>query len=186
MKRPVLIALLAAGVVALAAGGYALAAAPGGSGSASDDVVVRSSTVTVPAAGGSRFAKSSFSVACAAGETAIGGGFRAARSIVLLAGSYPDGASRWVLALANAGPRRTQATVYAICRRNTGGSTTGTSSGGTTGGTTDDGTTGGGRPAAERPGGRRATESTQAGPRTPVSCGFAATPVPQSDSEGNQ
>ena len=182
MKRPVLIALLAAGVVALAAGGYALAAAPGGSGSASDDVVVRSSTVTVPAAGGSRFAKSSFSVACAAGETAIGGGFRAARSIVLLAGSYPDGASRWVLALANAGPRRTQATVYAICRRNTGGSTTGTSSGGTTGEerpTTE-------RPAAERPGGRRATESTQAGPRTPVSCGFAATPVPQSDSEGNQ
>jgi hypothetical protein len=144
MKRPVLIALLAAGAVALSAGGYALAAAPGGSGSAADDVVVRSSTVTVPAAGGSRFAKSSFSVACGAGETAIGGGFRAARSIVLLAGSYPDGASRWVLALANAGPRRTQATVYAICRRNTGGSTTGTSSGGTTGGTIDDGTTGGG------------------------------------------
>jgi hypothetical protein len=142
MKRPFSVALLAAGCVALAAVGYALAAVPAGSGSSADDVVVRSTTVTVPGSGPARFSRRSFSVACAGGEVAIGGGFRASGGTVLLASSYPNGPSSWTLTLANAGDRRLQATVYAVCLRGSGGITTGTSTDGTTTGTTDDDTTG--------------------------------------------
>jgi hypothetical protein len=84
--------------------------------------------------------KATFSVACAQGEAAIGGGYRTG-GVVFLAGSYRGSASSWTVVLANQNQRSVGATVYAVCLRSSGGGGTGTGTSGT--GTTNDDSTGG-------------------------------------------
>lgn len=75
---------------------------------------VRTSTVTVPASTANRYVKATFQVACAPGETPIGGGYRAGRGLVWMIGSYPS-ANAWSVVLTNEHPRRRSATIYAVC-----------------------------------------------------------------------
>jgi hypothetical protein len=132
MKRSLLAALGAIGLLAVASGGFAFAWS-GREAQATDPVAVRSTSVTVPAAKPNRYVKAEFAVSCLPGELAVGGGYRSA-GFVWMAGSYPASAGAWTVVLANGRTRSTTATVYAVCLGN--GTTPGTTGGTTTGGTT--------------------------------------------------
>jgi hypothetical protein len=137
MKRSLLAALGAVGLVVVAFGGFAFAWSAGAVDS-TEPVAVRSTSVTVPAAKRNRYVKAEFSVACGPGEVAAGGGYRST-GLVWLVGSFPASTGTWTVVLANTRTRSTTATVYAVCL-SPAGSTSG-STGGGTGGTTTGGST---------------------------------------------
>jgi hypothetical protein len=112
MKRMLIFALLGAVIVAAALGGLALASS--GSSGGVPPVTVRTANVTVPGGTARYYVPATYSVDCAAGEVAIGGGFKP-RRLVWMLGSFPESSSSWAVAVASELTRPTRATIYAVC-----------------------------------------------------------------------